>query len=385
MRLHDRKIKGEFWQDTELIKHLDAIGRMFFIGLSQLADDSGCVIHDSLFFKITFFPVDQEVSLERLEGYTDKLIELGKLIPYQAEGKSCLFIKNFHKHQTLKNCSPPSVPLPVWIEYHTYPTNPRQGRYELQEEKLYNYLNSFLHTSYTSLTNGLDFSSNLEPRTYNQEPIDTRLDKNLNIVTDHCETGRTTESLKAAEAASECQESDEENRSAENNTAFLGKEEAEELINPPENTQNPEKDSLILFPGFKTADLPNSEKNSKTPDAQYQTIFNHWNQQKVTVHKELSEVIVNAARKALRKYSLEQILSSISRYAQVYHDQSYYFKHKWSLVKFLTQGNCIPDFLDEGDKWINYQASLKTRASPVKARDQSMNIDRIVEEMINSG
>jgi len=129
MRMHNRIIKAAFWTDTELIRHLHRDGRMFYIGLIQLADDSGCLEDDLLAFKIHLYPADMDVDLDVLQRYRDKLIELGKLIPYEAEGKKCLYLKNFHKHQSLRSPAPPEVPLPPWITWQAGETPKSAGRY----------------------------------------------------------------------------------------------------------------------------------------------------------------------------------------------------------------------------------------------------------------
>ena len=143
MRLHNRQVKAAFWTDTDLLRLLDIPGRMFYQGLWQLADDSGCLEYDVLAFKIHLFPADP-VDTEAIQHWIDKLIESKKLIPYEAENKKCLYLKNFHKHQTLKNCPPPAVPLPPWISFEPYPSNNKQGKYVIRED----ILNEFLQCSY---------------------------------------------------------------------------------------------------------------------------------------------------------------------------------------------------------------------------------------------
>lgn len=157
MRLHNRQVKSTFWTDTDLIKLLDIPGRMFYLGLWQLADDSGCLYHDILAFKIQLFPADNDITMEVIEGWVNKLIDAKKIIPYEAGDKKCLFIKNFHKHQTLKNCSPPEVPLPPWIKWEPYSSNERTGKYVVIEDVL----TDFLQSSYKVLTPDLQSSSNL--------------------------------------------------------------------------------------------------------------------------------------------------------------------------------------------------------------------------------
>lgn len=193
MRLHDRKIRGEFWQDTELIKSLDIAGRMFFIGLFQMAEDSGCLINDCMLMKMALFPMDDAITIDQITAYRDKLLLIKKLVAYQANGKNCLFIRNFHKHQTLKNCPPPSVPLPPWVEFEPYEKNPRQGKYVVNDGILnqfligrlrssYTYLTVNLRRSYGRLTLRLRSSSNQEPRTITNISLKDNLSENSHVI-----------------------------------------------------------------------------------------------------------------------------------------------------------------------------------------------------------
>lgn len=132
MKLHNRQIKASFWTDTEMIRNFTLEERLFYIGLWQLADDSGCVENDLYAFKLFLFPLNEEVTIKALNDWTAKLIEKNKLIPYHTQGKSGLYLANFHKHQTIKNPQPPEVPLPPWIIWKPYKSNPRTGRYEIR-------------------------------------------------------------------------------------------------------------------------------------------------------------------------------------------------------------------------------------------------------------
>jgi len=157
MRLHNRQVKAAFWTDTDLIRLLDIPGRMFYQGLWQLADDSGCLEYDVLAFKIHLFPADAIITIEVIEQWVKKLIEAKKIIPYEAEGKKCLYLKNFHKHQTLKNCPSPEVPLPPWVAWEPYQSNDRQGKYIINE----NVLTNFLQDSYNQLQSSSNQNQNL--------------------------------------------------------------------------------------------------------------------------------------------------------------------------------------------------------------------------------
>ena len=125
MKLHNRQIKASFWTDTEMILNFSLEERLFYIGLWQLSDDSGCLENDPYALKLFLFPLNDSVTVETLTTWIDKLIAQGKLLPYQAQGKNCLYLANFSKHQTLKNPLPPEVPLPPWITWKTFKSNPR--------------------------------------------------------------------------------------------------------------------------------------------------------------------------------------------------------------------------------------------------------------------
>ncbi len=158
MRLHNRQIKASFWTDPDLLQW-SRDKRWFYMGLVQLADDSGCLEDSSFAFKIQLFPspVDVDITLEIIEKWRDELVEAEKLIRYEAAGKQCLYILNFHKHQVLKNCPPPEVPLPPWLQWEHYKSNERSGKYVVNDDVL----TKFLQGSYSSLTDVLQSSSNL--------------------------------------------------------------------------------------------------------------------------------------------------------------------------------------------------------------------------------
>lgn len=129
MRLRNRQIKGSFWSDPDLVYSLTREQRMFFIGLTQLAEDSGCLEYDPRSFKILLYPADTDITPETLTEWTEKIIDMGKLIPYEVEGKQYLFIKNFHKHQSLRIQIPPEIPLPSWIHFEYREGSDKFGKY----------------------------------------------------------------------------------------------------------------------------------------------------------------------------------------------------------------------------------------------------------------
>lgn len=143
MRLHNRQIKASFWNDGDILLW-PRDKRMFYIGLAQLADDSGCLEDNAVTFKVSLYPspVDIDITVEVIQAWKDELINDpdGHLIPYEVAGKRCLFMRNFHKHQKLNKPAPPSkdsVPLPAWVSWvPAADPKSRSGKYVVQEESM---------------------------------------------------------------------------------------------------------------------------------------------------------------------------------------------------------------------------------------------------------
>ena len=92
-------------------------------------------------------------------------------------------------------------------------------------------------------------------------------------------------------------------------------------------------------------------------------IFNYWNTKNIIVHRELNDTIHKAIEKALKKYSEEEIKTYIDRYDTVIKDKDYFWSYKWSLKTFLTQGNGISCFTDEGETWVNYCSEIEKKGA----------------------
>jgi len=163
VKFRDRLIRAEFWADSYFFR-LSAIQKLFFIGLWGLAEDSGCLEDDPFIFKHQLFgsPADKKITEEVLDGWKNELIQAGKLIPYQVGERKFLFIKNFHKYQQIKNSSAPTLPVPVWVIFTPFNSNPRQGSYEVQEILATTEVSQRqLIVSNPSLTNALQTSTKL--------------------------------------------------------------------------------------------------------------------------------------------------------------------------------------------------------------------------------
>lgn len=95
--------------------------------------------------------------------------------------------------------------------------------------------------------------------------------------------------------------------------------------------------------------FPESEK-----DCLYKQIFDYWNSKKIVVHKHLTQELIKVLDKTLKLYSKEEVGHAIKHYAEMYHDKNYFFSYKWTLIEFLTRSNGLPEFLENGNKWVNY-------------------------------
>lgn len=122
--------------DPELVKALSANGLLIYIMLWGNAEDWGGfeMNLDSLRLRMGAVKVSQK----EMEAVVQKLIQMGKIIPYQVNGKQCGWIRNFFRHQRLNNPSPPTLTLPDWItcELKDYPSGKKYAVYRVIQEKI---------------------------------------------------------------------------------------------------------------------------------------------------------------------------------------------------------------------------------------------------------
>ena len=89
-----RNIKPGFWRNEELVE-LPFQTRLLFIGLWNLADKEGRLENRPKKIKLEIFPADDvDISLE-----ITRLSEAGLVKVYEADGKRCIEVVNFKKHQ----------------------------------------------------------------------------------------------------------------------------------------------------------------------------------------------------------------------------------------------------------------------------------------------
>ena len=120
------------------------------------------------------------------------------------------------------------------------------------------------------------------------------------------------------------------------------------------------------------------EPIKKEIDRKYLEIFEYWNSLKIIKHKECNEEIIKAIDKALKKYDIETIKLAINNYNTLFKDKRHFYTHRWALKNFLTQGNGISEFLEDGQRYISYQDDL---AKYEKEKNKpSLEEERKIEE-----
>lgn len=100
-------------------------------------------------------------------------------------------------------------------------------------------------------------------------------------------------------------------------------------------------------------------------------IIDFWNERSIEDRCEGGKCSVTAIKKALSKYTADEIKTAIDRYKQVINDQSYYYNYSWKIELFLTRKGGITEFFDGGNKWQNYLAekNRKTTRKPTTEYD----------------
>lgn len=115
---------------------------------------------------------------------------------------------------------------------------------------------------------------------------------------------------------------------------------------------------------------PTTNKNSTEQREIYKCIFDHWNDQRIIVHRMLSEKDIRALNGAFKDFTQDSILKAITNYSSVLESPDHYFKHKWTLCDFIQRG--LSKFVDAADPSSNY------RNSSSKKWDQSIDEHTII-------
>lgn len=156
MRLRNRMVKADFYTDPDLLQWPRG-KRDLYRSLWAMAEDSYCIEDSPFGWKVTAWPspLDTDMSVEAFTAWRDELVEDGKLISYEADGKRYLFLPDMARHEKPRNPQSPNMPLPSWVKWVTSGSDQRKGSYEFDNAALqdaYNDLTTTLTSRYNNAT-----------------------------------------------------------------------------------------------------------------------------------------------------------------------------------------------------------------------------------------
>lgn len=109
-------------------------GRLMFIYSLTISDDAGNLEGNPLGLRMALFPADEWATVERMTMLTEGLIVGRFYVPYEADGKQYLHIRNFPKYQKLDHPTAPKFPLFPGQEY-TYHARKKGNKFEVRTAK----------------------------------------------------------------------------------------------------------------------------------------------------------------------------------------------------------------------------------------------------------
>lgn len=121
-----------------------------------------------------------------------------------------------------------------------------------------------------------------------------------------------------------------------------------------------------------------SVKQTLPHDSAIEKLYTYWNTLNIVVHRKLTPNIIKAIKKALESYTEEEIKNAMNHYNKVLKDKNYYFDYVWGLDTFLKQKNCLPHFVDSGEKWLSYCAKTGTKAKEQKQTEYKIDESGVI-------
>src|SRR5690242_700587 len=103
-----RTVKPEFFTHPEIVR-LSIPARLLFLSLLTQADDEGRLYDQPKRIGANAFGEDDRVNAERL---LTELAGEGRISRYEADGRRCILVEHFKKHQRVDKPSPSNIPGP---------------------------------------------------------------------------------------------------------------------------------------------------------------------------------------------------------------------------------------------------------------------------------
>lgn len=102
-------------------------------------------------------------------------------------------------------------------------------------------------------------------------------------------------------------------------------------------------------------------------------IFDYWNSKTGVTKSQEKSFDQNKISTAVKKYGQENILKAIDRLNDAVLAADYYYEFKWNLYNFLKQSNGIPNWLEDGQLWNDYNIRGKSENKKTVVRKNGFN------------
>lgn len=113
----------------------------------------------------------------------------------------------------------------------------------------------------------------------------------------------------------------------------------------------------------QSADINKNDKNNK----EVYIVFEHWNEKKITRHKELTQARKSKINARLQTHGLKEIKQAIDNYSVVLNSELYYYTHKFKLERFMDS-SVLDDFLSENNPFEKFK---RNKISNLKNDEQN--------------
>lgn len=119
---------------------------------------------------------------------------------------------------------------------------------------------------------------------------------------------------------------------------------------------NNEKDTKATGGQRQPNNINKNDKNDKNKNiyTAETEILNFWISKGLQKHSP-TDSMLEQIKTAIKKFGgKEIIIKAIENYSKIYFDNTYFYNHIWKLDRFLKQKNGLPEFLEDGQVWLNY-------------------------------
>lgn len=103
------------------------------------------------------------------------------------------------------------------------------------------------------------------------------------------------------------------------------------------------------------ADINNNDKELIKNDEKKE-VYTFWNQQAITVHRELTKKMSSAINARLEIYSSDEIKQTIENYNTILKSDLYYYTHRFTLERFMA-ADILVQFMTDNNPFENFRIS----------------------------